>query len=366
MSARTLRLRPVRGAIHVHTDYDDGYGSIEEVVDAAEAAGLDYLVVTDHHDTYAARDGWRGRVGGRRVLVVVGAEYRTAKKHHLLGAGIDVKVATPRMPNEEALRVLKNLNAATWIAHPQGCRQWGLPSLPPWTEWGLTGYDGIEMWSYMHDWLRDLRLWRLPRMCREPGRWVRGPDAGVLRAWDTEAEARRVAGLGGLDVHAKPLPLGLGRLFSWARGGILPYRHCFEAFAHHVYVPASWGDDDQCDRLALLDSLKEGTGWASHEALAPGRDFHFLLEDGAEQVPLGCERLWRAGQRLLVRSPRAATLRIVRRGEAVCETEGTELDHEPAEPGAYRVEAFLEGRPWIYTNHVYLRPESFRAEDRLR
>ena len=38
----------IRGDLHVHTNASDGKATLEEMVDAARASGLDYLAITDH------------------------------------------------------------------------------------------------------------------------------------------------------------------------------------------------------------------------------------------------------------------------------------------------------------------------------
>lgn len=43
-----VRLEDVRGAVHCHTTYSDGSGTIADMAAAAEARGLEYLTITDH------------------------------------------------------------------------------------------------------------------------------------------------------------------------------------------------------------------------------------------------------------------------------------------------------------------------------
>src|ERR1041385_6284681 len=40
----------VRGIVHIHTNRSDGTGSVDDVIGAAAAAGLNFIVVTDHGD----------------------------------------------------------------------------------------------------------------------------------------------------------------------------------------------------------------------------------------------------------------------------------------------------------------------------
>jgi len=78
---------PWRGAVHVHTSLSgDARGTIQQVADAAAAAGLDFVLVSEHTRASGAsgqvKEGWYGG-----VLVVVGEEIPTMAGH-LLAIGI--------------------------------------------------------------------------------------------------------------------------------------------------------------------------------------------------------------------------------------------------------------------------------------
>ena len=49
------------GALHIHSRYSDGTGTIEEILSAARGAGLDFVVLTDHDSLARAP----GRLAGR-------------------------------------------------------------------------------------------------------------------------------------------------------------------------------------------------------------------------------------------------------------------------------------------------------------
>lgn len=46
-----LKLEDIRGMVHCHTTYSDGKHSVEEMVRAAEAMGMQYITITDHSPT---------------------------------------------------------------------------------------------------------------------------------------------------------------------------------------------------------------------------------------------------------------------------------------------------------------------------
>jgi hypothetical protein len=58
---------------------------------------------------------------------------------------------------------------------------------------------------------------------------------------------------------------------------------------------------------------------------------------------------------LRVRLPREAELRVVRDGVPFHGARGAELEVPIEDPGAYRVEARIDGRVWLLSNPVHLR-----------
>ncbi len=375
-----------RVAIHVHTALDDGDKPIGEVIAEARAAGADVLMLTDHHQARGAELGYEGYHDD--LLVIVGTEFSTRENDHLLCFGLHDKVNTRRQHTPDALHLLKQLGALVFIAHPQGRPVILYTALRyPFTLWQHPGYDGVEVWSYMHDWIEGMRPWKLAAMCTHPARYVTGPAPEVTTRWDTAATRRRVAGLGALDTHGRMLPLGLGKIFSWAREGVLPYGQNFRAFSHYVLTPPRTGET-RADIDQVLLALKEARGWIVHDELHAGRDCRFVLETDTGGKPLGSELHFKSGQALRVELPTAAHIRLQSRGIVLAEDVGTTLRYAPTDPGEYRVEADLPpvetdleawrgtlqkaigtdaprpaGRPWLRTNHIYLREPRFGLRD---
>ncbi len=52
-----LTLADIRGELHAHTDWSDGSNTLEEMAEAAVAAGLEYLVITDHSKSLGVANG---------------------------------------------------------------------------------------------------------------------------------------------------------------------------------------------------------------------------------------------------------------------------------------------------------------------
>jgi len=67
-----------RGAYHIHSDRSDGSGTVDEIAQAAERAGLQFIIVTDHGDGTRSPDPPQYRHG---VLVIDAVELNTTGGH---------------------------------------------------------------------------------------------------------------------------------------------------------------------------------------------------------------------------------------------------------------------------------------------
>jgi DNA polymerase (family 10) len=52
-----VELGDLRGELHAHTDWSDGKASVEQMAEAARAAGMEYLVISDHSPSLGALNG---------------------------------------------------------------------------------------------------------------------------------------------------------------------------------------------------------------------------------------------------------------------------------------------------------------------
>ena len=126
-----------RGAFHVHTTRSDGRGTVEEVAAAAKAAGLDFVVLTDHND-FAPREP--AFIDG--VLMVPGVEISTAQGH-LVAFGLRRPLEGVRrwMDGGEAENAVRDAGGVSVLAHPVQARN-------PWRhEDAARRADGYELYS---------------------------------------------------------------------------------------------------------------------------------------------------------------------------------------------------------------------------
>ena len=94
----------------------------------------------------------------------------------------------------------------------------------------------------------------------------------------------------------------------------------------------------------------------ANDWLADSTGFDFLLsgEEG-EETAMGGEVPFRPGRRLQVRVPARAETVLMRDGEAVFRGEQRKMEFEVRAPGVYRVEVVRDGKPWIFSNPIYIR-----------
>ncbi|MBI3931955.1 MAG: CIA30 family protein [Acidobacteria bacterium] len=350
--------RRVAGVVHVHTTASDGGGTPQEVIASARAAGLDFLVLTDHNNLDAK--AFEGRHD--RLLVLVGTEISTTAGH-VLGMGIPDPTFRFSGDAEDALDDVRELGGVSFAAHPTS----PLPAFR-WTGWGLSGPWGVELINGDSQWREAgwLRLARTAVLYAANRRYalltsLSPPDATLAR-WDSLLRQRNAAGLAGADAHSHV------RLGKQAGVRFPSYEALFGLVRNHVLLEGPPTGDPAADGRAILGALARGRSYVALDALAPAGGFSFVAErDGGrwtmgDVVPAGGPVTFRAGGQL----PAGARLLLLRDGRVVSQSE-TRLEFASPEPGVYRVEVRLRGWdvPWVISNPLYVF-DSVTAEERVR
>ena len=344
-------LREYKGVLHVHTAYSDSFGRMPYVIECAKRAGLDYVVVGDHNTLAARHEGWEGWHDG--VLLVIGVEI-SSHKGHVLALGLDR--CAPRVaahPNEY-LPELERRGATAFIAHPERTDRGKLyRRQQAWPDLKTEAYAGIEIWSYAHDWVEWAWPWHLIAAIRDPDAGISGPHPGVLRRWDEVAVRRHTSGVGALDAHEFRFPI---RKLRWSLFQVLPLERLFGTVRTHVLMP-EWSGDP-ADTTALTAALAAGRCFVAYDRVGDSTGARFFARRGEETVVMGDETAADDELEFVATVPEEAQIVLLRNSEAVAEATGRELVYRDARPGVYRIEARLAGRPWIFTNHIYVRSQS--------
>ena len=344
--------------VHVHTTYSDGTATVPEVLDAARAPGADAVLVTDHDSLGARRDGWEGMHEG--VFLMVGTEV-SPKRGHYLAFGVEREIPHAGRSAVEIARAVRAAGGIGFAAHPFSvggrmlmpamARRIVLPHGWPALD-EPDGCDGIELWSLTTD---AAEGWRTPA---EAAHWLREPEAAVaagppphhLRRWDAMSVRRRVPALGGLDGHAPGIRFR-GRVRS-----PLSHARTFGLLRTHLLCDRPLTTDVESDRASLLAALRAGAAWVTCPFVAPAHGARLWAEHGdGRTVCMGGEVP--AGRASLhVRLPRPAEVSVVRDGSPTFVEHAAAIDLDIDRVGVYRVEARIQGRLWLLSNPIHLRP----------
>jgi len=323
----------LRGAYHMHTRHSDGAKSVEEVAAAAERAGLDFIIVTDHGAPNLPSLDAQGKIG--RVMVIAGTEI-SSSRGHLVALGF-ARPPKPFSQNADlAVREVKSLGGFSVVAHPYSKTRWS---------WGdQTEFDGIEIMNVDGD-LR--RGWVLTALCA-PILLVK-PEAALLkildapvettRKWDQllESTGRSINGFYGVDAH---------RLF---------YETGLSVLNLHVQLGSLAPVDFPEASAAILESLRQGWFYSAIDGAADPSGFRFWMLRGLPGPTI-----------LRARTPYsfAHETRLLRNGAVIASITGTNLEVEAREPGVYRIEVYLRERtplrrdvPWILSNPIIVRKD---------
>jgi hypothetical protein len=351
-----LNVYEYAGNLHAHTSYSDGEALHAQVAQAAEQAGLDFVVVTDHNVWVDGLERYYGK-----VLLLVGEEVHDVRRqpqaNHLLvydaGAEMVLQAGDPQALIDE----VNQHGGFCYLAHPyEYVGRFGGEEAIPWEDWGVTGYVGIEIWNYMSEFkaLASRNALAAIYYAYFPERGIRGPFRDTLRQWDyLLAQGRRVPAIGTADAHGTPYSLGL------LRRVLFPYEYLFRCINTHVLTEHPFNGFLEHDRTLIYDALRAGRTWVGYDLLAPTTGFQFLARSGSNRALVG-EELVRAGAAVFeVHTPYEADVRLMLAGRVLARTNGKYLKYTTAEPGAYRVEAYrqhrLSSRGWIFSSPIYVR-----------
>lgn len=343
----------VSGVIHCHSTYSDGMEPVPVIAQAANRAGLSFLLMTDH-DTLAPLhelgEQWVGN-----TLLLFGVEI-TPRHNHFLAYGV-TQAISPHLPPAVYTAAVAEQGGIGFLAHPheRGSAFLG-QNRYTWEDWSVTAYTGMEIWNYFSQWIGSCTDWWSTAQSMLNWRHaVRAPYPETLALWDELGRSRRVVGFGGMDAHGVKVSV-LGRRVS-----IHPYERSFRTIRTHLLLPRPFTRDVRSDRLLVMEALREGACFiANHEEGDP-TGFRFMGWHGERWVEMGQEvQTERSGEVFLsARLPYVhhgkPLLRLLKDGQPIAETQDCDLQAWDQGPGVYRVEVWRQGRGWIFSNPIYVR-----------
>lgn len=356
-----------RGVTNVHSSLSLGSGSVQEVINGAQEAGLDFLFLTDLN-LFAANSVPEGY--HRQTLVLAAAEYSYLDSRLLL---YDISRRHQLDSLGQAQVLLADLLSQSGPDAQQDLIILAHPSKPGFSWSGVypSGLDGLEVinlksvWQHAWNSSKISFLWSalvypfnshlaLLRLYEEP--------QYELTLWDQLSTSRRMIGMAGADATAKTSPIGRFYLKFPA------YQTSFGLVSNHVLLRSELTGETESDRRKILKALSEGQFYFSLDVLGNPKGFMAFVQDGERTHPMGSRIKWAPGMKIMVHLPHKPSTpfesAILKDGQHIMSSNSVDTTYEIHGPGVYRVvvRVFMaltlpDGQrwiSWIYANPFYI------------
>lgn len=332
----------------MHSVFSDGTGTVEEITGYANEVNLDYIMLTDHNTLRALHEGYERWHGD--TLLLVGCEINDREnRNHYLAFGIDEAFST-RLSAKEYVSKVKESGGIGFIAHPHEKRSSMAEHPPfPWLEWESKDFHGIEIWNHMSEWMEGLTEENKYNRFVHPLRSIESPSKETLEKWDAIAQERSIVGIGGVDAHAHKI-----NLLGFFEVEVFPYKVLFKSIRTHLLTNEKIGKNNfKKSKELLYNSLANGHCFVSNYYHGDAKGFRYFAEAGGKIYPMGETIPFEKNITLRAFLPDiTGTFRLIRNGDLIFTMENVDFEFVVEEKGAYRLEVFLEGKAWIFSNHI--------------
>lgn len=337
------------GVIHMHSTFSDGSGEVRDIVKFAEELELDYIILTDHNTLRALHEGYEKWYGN--TLLLVGCEINDKQnKNHYIAFGINEAFST-RLPAKEYVKKVNEAGGIGFLAHPHEKRNHMKEHPPyPWVDWEIDDFTGIEIWNHMSEWMENLTEQNKYQAFMHPLKSITAPPPETLQKWDEIAQRRRVVGIGGADAHAHKV-----NLLGFFEVEVFPYKVLFKAIRMHILTPEKIekGKDYKKAKEQIYNALGTGRCFVANYYHGDATGFRFFAEDGNRHYQMGEDVTLSKKIKLRVIIPSSSgNIRLIRNGVLYDQVDHSDAEFHINEKGAYRIEVFLDGNAWIYSNHI--------------
>lgn len=350
------------GLVHFHTGYSgDATGTYRDIARDAEAAGIRFMIATEHENLRAVRDGREGWYG--QTLMLSSVESRRPEGY-LLGLDLARFPITREDSTERFLSEVGAQRGLSIIAHPRNPRWAWKGPVDPRID-GMEILDLADMFESASAGEKAAALALLPvnRTAAYLELGLHSNDA--LPMWDRIGQRRRFVGLYAPDFHQSI------KISKDNRLRFPPARDVMGLARNHILTRTPFTGSVGADRRTLHDAIRAGRLYVSLDVLGDATGFLFSAEQDGRMAWMGEEIAAGRPTRLVATPPPStrsmqSVIHILR--------DGKDIAHQPAgagplaitvsTPGVYRVEVrttvagFLGGRravTWIYSNPIYLR-----------
>lgn len=346
-------------SLHNHSIYSDGTCNHAEIAQAALAANLDVLILTDHNIYLKGLDGYH-KNQQHQLLLLIGEEVhdrtRTPQKNHMLVIGTGQEMNQFADDPQNLIRQVKKAKGLCFLAHPyeSGLEMIGEPDIS-WVNWDIADFTGIELWNglsefktYVHNYLEALFYIFFPQFL------AHGPRQEALEKWDELLNSgKKIVSVAGADAHA--IRQNLGPIHKQ----IFPYEFHYRTINNHLFTPQGLSGDLYQDRQMVLEAFRMGHLFVGYDLPHSTKGFRFNAQGKDKTAIMGDEIALDDGVTLQIRLPHTAECRLIKDGKAIRIWEDKEnCTYIADQPGVYRVECYIsylgKKRGWIFTNPIYI------------
>jgi hypothetical protein len=356
-----------RGISNVHTNRANGSGTPQEVIRAAQEAGLDYIFITDLNVFSGPQvpEGYH-----RQLLAMTGEEYSylesrlltydILRRHSLESLG-QAQVLLADLLSQSGPDAAADLII---LAHPTK------PGFT-WTGAYPSGLDGIEVINLKSVWEKawnDSKIsffwsalvypfnpqFALLRMYVEP--------QDELNLWDQLSITRPTVGMAGAEATARTISLGsLHVRFP-------SYQRSFSLLSNHVVLRSELTGEAEGDRRKILKALSDGQFYFSIDVLGNPKGFAAFIQEGQKVIPMGGKLKYSPGMKIVVHLPQKPKVpfetKFIKDGQEQMASNSVDTEYELHGKGVYRVIVRVfptltlpDGQrwmTWIYSNPFYV------------
>jgi hypothetical protein len=350
-----LPYREYVGSPHVHSIYSDGSATYRQIAAAANAAKLNFVIVTDHNIRPSGLEAYHGQ-----SLILSGEEMhdvrRARQANHLLVYGTEAEMSPYTFGSVRSLiQAVHTRKGVCYIAHPIERRSPLRADLAaiPWSHWPPEGIHGMEIWNYMSEFKGLLWNWISAFVYGFRPDWgIRGPFSATLKLWDELlAQGYRIGALGGADAHGVPCAIGP------LRRTIFPYDYLFRCVTTHILTDSPLTGDVTTDKALIYDALRAGRTWVGYDLPHTTRGFRCVIESGSAVAVPGQELRRLGAVTITITLPAPGEIHLRRDGRVIRRVTGMGMRYTTAEAGIYRVEVYrrFRGRKvgWIFASPIY-------------
>ncbi|MEO8041130.1 MAG: hypothetical protein ABI646_00850 [Acidobacteriota bacterium] len=348
-----------KGIIHAHTNLGGhSTGSFEELIAAANANDLDFVLMTEHYsETFDTAEKTLNGVYGK-TLFVGGNEIDTSDGDRFLLMPGGGEAARVRMSGTTAfLEAAHRENKLALVTYPEKFKSWD------------SNFDGIEVFN-LHtaakqmNWLTALGdlIWSYPSYPELTfAKNFTRPDANLAK-FDEIAAQRKISLFAGTDAHSD---LGIHLLGTDGRQKLInikldPYETIFRIARMHVLL----FNGQEFTEENLLRAISFGQAYIAIDSIGDATGFVFEATDNGNWLQgMGGSVVARPGLGLRTAAPQTARFVILKDGAKFVEASGAKgISTDGSQPGVYRVEVYRDDLgppfdkiPWIISNPIYVR-----------